>query len=267
MTGIVSSVPLHCESRGAEGVPVVLLHGLLGSARNWRFVSAQLAKSCRTYALDLRNHGDSPHTPPFTLADLVADVEAWIEENLRDVARPVTLLGHSLGGKVAMKLACKRPDLVARMIIVDISTEAAPRRWGPVFSAMLGIDLASLKDRKQAEDYLEAHGISDWAMRKFLSSNLAVDESGRWSWKIGVESLEASAENIVVRVLEPEARFEGPVLLVRGALSEYAPLGDVPTMQNHFPSLQVETIPGSGHNVHIDSPHRFLEAVMGFIHA
>lgn len=267
MTGMASSVPLHYESRGADGVPVVMLHGLLGSARNWRFVSAQLAKSCRTYALDLRNHGESPHTPPFTLDDLVVDVEAWLEEHLRGLAVPATLLGHSLGGKVAMKLACKRPDLVGRLVIVDISTEAAPRRWGAVFAAMLGIDLASLKDRKEAEDYLEAHGIGDWAMRKFLASNLSVDEAGRWTWKIGVESLEASAENIVVRVLEPEAHFDGPVLLVRGGLSPYAPLADVPAMQGHFPSLHVETIPGAGHNVHVDSPHRFLEAVMGFIQA
>jgi len=265
MGGDTLPVPLHCEARGADGRCVVMLHGLLGAARNWRFVAAQLGKTCRAYALDLRNHGDSPHTPPFTLGDLVCDVETWIETNIP--GGPVTMMGHSLGGKVAMKLACKRPDLVERLVIVDISTQPAPRRWGPVFAAMLGIDLAALKDRKGAEDQLEAKGVTDWAMRKFLSSNLAVDKSGRWSWKIGVASLNASAEDIVAKVLDDDARYEGPALLIRGGLSPYAPLADIPAMREHFPLLKVETMPGSGHNVHIDSPHKFLDVVQGFINA
>jgi esterase len=265
MPGEFAPVPLHCESRGTDGRRIVMLHGLLGSARNWRFVAAQLGKTCRADALDLRNHGESPHTPPFTLGDLVGDVEAWLEANVHD--GPVALMGHSLGGKTAMKLACKRPDLVGRLIVVDISTEPAPRRWGPVFAAMMGIDLGTLKDRKDAEAQLEAKGVSDWALRKFLSSNLAVDESGRWKWKIGVESLNASAEDIVSRVLDEDARYSGPTLLIRGELSLYAPLAEVPAMRAHFPLLRVETIPGAGHNVHIDSPHKFIDAVLGFMNA
>lgn len=260
-------VPLHCETRGTEGRRVVMLHGLLGAARNWRYVAAQLGKTCRAYSLDLRNHGESPHTPPFTLSDLVGDVEAWIDGNSVAGDVPVTLIGHSLGGKVAMKLACKRPDLVERLIIVDISTETAPRRWGPIFSAMLSIDLALLKDRKDAEDQLEAKGISDWAMRKFLSSNLATDETGRWRWKIGVEALNASAEDIVSRVLDEDAHYLGPTLLIRGELSEYAPLADIPAMMEHFPLLRVETIMGAAHNVHVDAPHKFIDVVQNFVNS
>ena len=114
MQGSFNTVPLHSDSRGTEGMRVVILHGMLGSARNWRTVTAALAKTCRVSALDLRNHGESPHTGPFTVGDLSRDVEAWIENNVAD--GPVALLGHSLGGKTALKLACRRPDMVRKLI-------------------------------------------------------------------------------------------------------------------------------------------------------
>jgi pimeloyl-ACP methyl ester carboxylesterase len=260
-----ASVPLHGETLGGEGRRVVFLHGLLGSGRNWRFVTGRLSKVCRTYALDLRNHGSSPHTPPFTLDDLASDVEAWMTSP--EGSGPAILVGHSLGGKTAMRLACRRPDLVEKLVIVDISTETAPRRWGPIFAAMLSIDLAALKTRKDAEDILEAKGIADWGMRKFLTSGLDVDESGRWRWRANVESLNASADAVVAHVLEDGAHYDGPAFLIRGALSDYAPLADIPAMKRHFPALRVETIPGSGHNVHVEAPHQFLDALLGFINA
>jgi pimeloyl-ACP methyl ester carboxylesterase len=244
---------------------VVILHGMLGSARNWRTVATALAKTYRVSALDLRNHGESPHTGPFTVGDLSRDVEAWIENNVAD--GPVAILGHSLGGKTAMKLACRRPDMVRRLIVVDISTEQAPHRWNKIFDAVVSLDLATLKDRKQAEAHLEAHGIDDWAMRKFLTTNLELDKCGGWKWKIGVEALHDSADQIVAPVLEPDEHFDGPVLLLRGGKSEYSPLADIPAMKAHFPALRVETVPDAGHNVHIDAPHAFLDAVRAFLSA
>jgi esterase len=260
-----SPVPLSVQAQGTAGECVVILHGLLGSARNWRSVSSVFAKDRRVYALDLRNHGNSPHTGAFTVDDLAGDVEAWMKANLHD--GPTNVVGHSLGGKTAMKLACHRPDLVRRLVVVDITSEPAPRRWGAVFDAMLGIDLLTLRDRKSAEDQLEAAGVSDWPMRKFLASNLEQDNGGAWHWKIGLAALSESALQIVSGFLDPTERYEGPVLLIRGELSEYAPLADLPAMRTHLPNLRVETIPNAGHNVHIDAPHAFIDALRGFLNA
>ena len=264
MLGSCQPVPLSAQSQGTAGIRVVILHGLLGSARNWRTVTAALSKNFRVSALDLRNHGDSPHTGPFTLDDLACDVEAWMDANIHD--GPVTFLGHSLGGKTAMKLACRRPDLVRKLILADISSEPAPRRWGSVFAAMLSLDLSTLRDRKQAEEHLKANGVEDWAMRKFLASNLDLD-GGKWRWKIGVRAMYESSDQIVGPVLAPADRYDGPVLLIRGAESEYAPVKDIPAMRAHFPAMRVETLPNAAHNVHIDAPHAFLDAVRGFLNA
>jgi pimeloyl-ACP methyl ester carboxylesterase len=244
---------------------VVVLHGLLGSSRNWRSVIAELSRNHRVCALDLRNHGASPHSGPFTMDDMTADVEAWLEAH--PAAAPATLIGHSLGGKTAMKLACRRPDLVRALIIVDISSKATPRRWVHVFKAMQGIDLSALRDRKDAEHRLEADGVQDWAFRKFLSSNLETDEQGRWRWKIGLDALSASCEGLVAEVLTPEQHFDGPTLLIRGAKSDFAPDADIPAMRQHFPTLRVETIPNAAHNIHIEAQRSFLDIVRAFLAA
>ncbi|MBN1404334.1 MAG: alpha/beta fold hydrolase [Opitutales bacterium] len=251
--------------RGEAGTAVVILHGLLGGARNWRGVAAELAKNHRVYALDLRNHGASPHSSPFTLNEMAADVEAWIESRLPD--EKVILMGHSLGGKVAMKCACHNPGLVGKLIIVDISSEAAPRRWTHVFKAMLSLDLDSLQNRMDAEERLEKNGIEGWAFRKFISSNLAQDDSGRWVWRIGLDALAASSDELVSEVLENGQRYEGPTLLVRGEKSDFAPDADLPAMREHFPALHLSTIAGAAHNIHVESPRLFLDAVRAFIEA
>lgn len=236
----------------------------MGAARNWRSVTAKLSDRHRTCALDLRNHGNSPHTGPFDMNDLAADVEAWLE--VREELRPATVLGHSLGGKVAMKIACRRPDLVSHLIVVDITSEAAPRRWGPTFEIMRSLDVASISSRKDADDYFESKGIEDWAFRRFLTSGLVRDE-GIWKWGIGLNSISESSDKLVSQVLEKGQIFEGPTLLIRGADSTFAPESTIPAMREHFPALHVQTIPDAGHNVHIDQPLLFLNAVRAFMAA
>jgi len=257
-------VPLNGDLRGTEGTPIVILHGLLGSSRNWRSVASELARHHRVCALDMRNHGTSPHSGPFTLDEMAADVEMWIKTHF--ASEMVTLLGHSLGGKTAMKVACRSPELVRGLMIVDISSEAAPRRWTHVFKAMQDIDLRTLRDRKEAEDLLEANGIEDWAFRKFLSSNLETKD-GHWRWKIGLDALAKSGDELVSTVLETGQHFDGPTLLIRGAKSDFAPDADIPAMRTHFPALRVETIPGAAHNIHIEATRLFLDCVRVFLAA
>lgn len=263
MTAVSTSVPLHYEIRGTEGPVVVLVHGLLGSSRNWRFVSEWLARHYRVVMPDMRNHGESPHTGPFGIADLAADLGALLE---KVAPAGAYLVGHSLGGKASMRVACERPGLVRRLVIADISSESTPRRWDGYFRAMQGLDLAFVRHRSDAENWLESQGVSDWGMRKFLTSNL-VQEGRAWRWRIGLEALSKSAESITSAALAPEMRYEGPALLVRGGKSDFAPVDEIPAMKVHFPNLLVETIPESGHNLHIEAPMKFLDSVRGFFAA
>ena len=163
----MSSVPLaHRDLSGAGNPPLLLLHGLLGSSRNWQTTGADLARAYHVFALDLRNHGRSPHAEEMTYASMGQDVLAWMDAN--DFAS-VSLLGHSMGGKVAMWMACHHPARVSRLIVVDI----VPKTYLSMahraeFAAMNELDLRTLQSRAEAEMRFEAR-VSDWAMRKFLA--------------------------------------------------------------------------------------------------
>jgi esterase len=255
-------VPLAAKVSGDSGEALVFLHGLLGSSRNWRAIGAMLDDRYRVSLIDLRNHGDSPRTGEFGYDEMACDVGAWIETNLNGEA--ATVVGHSLGGKAAMRLACVAPNLVKRLVIVDISSQPAPRIWGPVFDAMLSLDLATLKDRKDADAHFDAHGISDSAMRKFLASNLS-GMAGSWRWKVGVDALNRSSHNFIGAVLAEGDRYDGPAVLIRGGSSNYAPESDFPVMRAHFPKLEIVTVPNVGHNVHIEAPQTFVETLESFI--
>ena len=262
MNRVSEPVPLAVKSYGDSGMAVVFLHGLLGSSRNWRHIAGMMADRYRVFVPDLRNHGESPRTGAFGFEDLADDVAAWISSNL--YGEPVTLVGHSLGGKAAMKLAVISPELVERLVVVDITSEAAPRRWGPVFEAMSSLDLSTLKNRGDAEAHFEKAGFSDWAMRKFLAGNLLLD-GGKWRWKVGLAALSESAPNFVRAVLNEGERYDGPTLLLRGKKSGYAPEKDFKAMHAHFPRLEIMTVENAGHNVHIDTPQSFVVALESFI--
>ena len=169
----------HRDLGGAGKPPLVILHGMLGSSRNWQTAGRDLAERFHVLALDLRNHGASPQADDMSYSAMIDDVRAWLDAQ---GFTKVTLLGHSMGGKVAMLLACRHPERVERLIVVDI----APKdyRWvahRAEFAAMNELDLAHLKSRAEAELKFEAR-VDDWAMRKFLTTNLERDAEGRWCW-------------------------------------------------------------------------------------
>ena len=183
------TVPLRDRDFGGEGSPpFVIVHGMLGSSRNWQTVGRDLAAHRRTFALDLRNHGESPHADVMTYDSLVADVLAWMDTRAIGAA---DFIGHSLGGKVAMVLACRHPERVHRLIVVDIAPK--PYAWPArrvEFAAMTGLDRASLRSRAEAESRLEG-AIPDWPMRKFLVSSLERTPAG-WSWQFNLPVLAAA---------------------------------------------------------------------------
>jgi esterase len=251
----------HRDLGGAGLPPLVILHGILGSSRNWQTAGKDLAARYHVFALDLRNHGGSAHSEEMTYDAMVGDVTAWLDAH--GLGR-VTLLGHSLGGKVAMLLACRQPERVERLVVVDI----APKdySWGgkqrSEFAAMNGLDLAGLSSRAEAEKRLEA-GVPDWAMRKFLTTNLERDGEGRWRWTVNLAALTEALPALEKNPLQAEDRFAGPVLFITGGKSAYVPPGDHAAILRHFPAARIETLADCGHNPHMEARAALVALVLG----
>ena len=250
----------HRDFGGAGNPPLLILHGLLGSSRNWQTAGAALAEKFHVFALDLRNHAASPHAEEMTYAAMMADVLAWMDAHALPRA---ALLGHSLGGKVAMLLACRHPERVARLIAVDI----APKNYPPQehraeFAAMNELDLSGLHSRGEAERRFEAR-VPDWAMRKFLSTNLAHDAgSGRWRWQINLPALTRALPELEKNPLAPDDRYDGPALFIPGEKSPYVQPADHAGIRHHFPAARIETIAGAGHNPHMEAREKFVRSIL-----
>lgn len=249
----------HREFGQAGNPPLVLLHGLLGSSRNWQTVGRDLAAQFHVRALDLRNHGASPHADDCGFDAMMDDVLAWLDRE--GIAR-TTLLGHSLGGKVAMLLACRHPERVDRLLIVDI----APRNYlsqahRAEFAAMNELDLAVLQSRGEAELRFEGR-VPDWSMRKFLTTNLERTEKNGWKWTVNLSALTDALPELERDSLTETDRFDGPVHFIVGGNSRYVLPRDEEKIFLHFPRATVMRLPGVGHNPHMESRELFVKTVL-----
>ncbi len=246
----------------ADSPPLVIAHGLFGSARNWNVLSRKLAEGRRVVAADMRNHGDSPRAPTQTYADMAADLAELIEEH----GAPADVLGHSMGGKAAMALALTRPDLVRRLIVADIAPVRYDHSHAHFLAAMRAVDLTGLRRRSQA-DALLAAGIEDRGMRAFLLQSLSVSPDGA-RWKLNLDALEAALPDIMDW---PEAldarRFDGPALFLTGGASDYVAPAHEPRIRALFPAARRIEIPGAGHWLHAEKPEPFRARVAEFLDA
>ena len=249
---------------GGDGLPpLVLLHGMLGSSRNWQTTGADLAKEHHVMALDLRNHGRSPHADEMTYDAMLADVLGWLDAQALQRA---SFLGHSMGGKLAMQLACRHPERVDRLIVVDIAPKtyfsAAHRAE---FAAMNELDLRTLRTRAEAEMKLESR-VSDWAMRKFLTTNLEREagEKADWKWIVNLPVLTENLPNLEKLPLRSDDSYRGPTLFLTGEKSRYVQPEDRTAILHHFPSARIETIVEAGHNPHMETRGEFVRIVTEF---
>jgi pimeloyl-ACP methyl ester carboxylesterase len=210
------------------------------------------------FALDARNHGRSPHDPVMNYDAMVDDMLAWM--NARQMAKAV-IVGHSMGGKTAMRLACRHPEQVERLVVVDIAPKdyywAAHRAE---FAAMNQLELSGLQTRGEAEMRFEAQ-VPGLGMRKFLATNLERGEGGRWRWLINLPVLTEALPVVEHNSLQPEHRFWGLVQFIVGGRSTYVQSADHETIHRHFPQAQIQTIPESGHNPHMDTREEFVRLV------
>lgn len=252
------SIPLNYKKYGS-GEPLIILHGLFGSHNNWANICAQLAQVYSVYALDLRNHGDSPHSAKFDLECMATDLNAFMSR--LGIVRAI-VLGHSMGGKVAMTFAQIHPEKVSKLIVVDI----APRSYGedqrPLVDALVELDLSSCSRQQDVHNALAA-AIPSIEVRYFLLTNLVRDKHQNFTWKINLKTIAASLKNIVTGI-SPNHIFKNPTLFLKGELSDFITSADLPMIRKIFPLSDVKTIKGAGHWVHIDETETFVQMVNEF---
>ncbi len=245
---------------GVQGaVPLVLLHGLFGSASNWGRVQRRLAEDRLVLALDQRNHGASPHDPHCDYAAMAEDVRQTLEA--AGIAR-AAVLGHSMGGKVAMRLALAAPELVARLVVADIAPVTYPPHFGAIAAAMLALPLVPGLTRAAAHAALEPVA-PDPALRGFLLQNLRFTDPP--AWRIGLAELAAGLPDIATWSAPEGAGYAGPVLVLRGALSDYVLPEHRALFRGLFPAARFAALRGAGHWLHADAPDAFVETVGSFL--
>ena len=240
---------------------MAILHGLFGSARNWRSIAQQFAAHHRVLAFDLRNHGASPWAAGMSYREMVEDLRASLAE--RGVER-AALIGHSMGGKVAMLAALLRPNEVDRLVVVDIAPASTPPALLAYVRAMRALDLADITRRGEADIRLAA-AVPDPAERAFLLQNLIID-NGTARWRINLEAIEQNFSVIIkFPELPPDACYRRPTLFISGARSDYITPEHAPTIRRLFPQSRIEHIEDAGHWVHAEQPAAFLRAVEPFL--
>jgi len=250
---------LRAVQTGEGNPPLVLLHGLFGSARNFGAVQREFARHRRTIALDLRNHGASPHAADMRYASMAADVL----ETMADLAAlPAVVLGHSMGGKAAMQMALLRPDAVQRLIVADIAPVPNPPDLLPIAEAMMALPLAPGMTRAQADAAL-AHTVPDSAMRAFLLQNLQLGATP--AWRIGLAEIIAGFADIEAWDALPNSHYAGPTLFIAGATSNYIKPEHRPIIRALFPNARFVTLKNAGHWLHADNPEGFVAVVEAFL--
>ena len=250
---------LHFQKSG-EGPPVILLHGLLGSLQNWQHTARQLSKDFTVLALDLRNHGRSSHADEFSYPALTGDLLEFLADQQFELA---SLVGHSLGGKVAMHFALLHPARVTKLVVVDIAPKAYPPRHENTLASLLALDLAGARTREDLDAML-APSVADRGLRQYLLKNAQRNELGGFRWRANLPALHANYEQL--REAMPRNHpANTPALFIRGGRSRYVLDEDCAQLTRWFSRAEVQTIADAGHWVPTDAPEEFVETVRAFL--
>ena len=251
---------LHSKIYGDKGQDLIVIHGLFGMGDNWNSLGKQFSKYCKVHLIDLRNHGRSPHSTEFNYEVMCEDILEYMQD--KDISNPI-ILGHSLGGKLAMKFAFTHPDKIEKLIVADIS----PRKYNTDFHQNLLRTLYKLPledfDKREEIDEVLSSIYEDKGMRLFLLKNLYRNENKEFSWRFNIEVLLEKVSNM------QEADFiEGvcniPTHFLRGDNSDYIISTDELIINKHFSDFSIATIDGAGHWLHAEKPEQFYNEVMGF---
>ncbi|WP_210650686.1 alpha/beta fold hydrolase [Nocardioides sp. SYSU D00065] len=252
---------LHTTVIGDHGPRVAFCHGLFGQGKNWGQIAKTLGAEHRVLLLDMPNHGRSPWTETFDYLELADLVAAALGDE------PVALVGHSMGGKIAMCLALRHPSLVERLVVVDVAPVAYPsgREFVGYIETMRSLDVTALERRDQAEEALR-EAVPNPVVRSFLLQNLRRTTDG-WAWQVNLDLL---GDHMYALTGWPgdalgEATYDGPVLWVGGADSDYIADEHAGEMDRRFPRNRRVLVKGAGHWVHSEQPEVFLEVLRRFL--
>lgn len=242
------------------GHPLFVLHGVYGSSDNWQTHGKSFSEHFTTYLIDQRNHGNSPHSDEMNYEVMTEDLVELMEDEGYD---SIYLLGHSMGGKVAMHFASMYPDKVDKLIVVDIAPKYYPPHHEEIFKGFHSIDLKSLQSRKEADEQMSSV-IKNFGVRQFILKNLGRDSDNNFEWKLNLSAIEKNIEQVGSGIAD-NAVFDKPTLFIGGTKSDYITEKDHSLISSHFPSAQIEMVEGAGHWVHAEKPKELGEIVLKFL--
>ena len=255
----IQLMKLHYKKLGETGKPLFILHGLFGSSDNWQTLAKKLSDNHTVYIVDQRNHGRSPHSIEFNYDLMVADFAELIDDlGLENI----NLIGHSMGGKTAIGFAAEYPELINKLIVVDISHKQYPMHHDQIIDGLKSIDLDVIKTRGNADKQLNKF-IENFSVRQFLLKNLYWESKGKLGWRINVPVLSNRIEQIIEEIYFSE--IEIPTLFIRGQLSDYILESDFEDLNNKFPNHKMVTVENAGHWVHAEAPELFYNTVIEFL--
>jgi pimeloyl-ACP methyl ester carboxylesterase len=237
----------------SDKTPLLIAHGLFGSARNWGVISKRLSDQREVTTVDMRNHGESPRYATNSYLDMAADLA-------KIITNPTDVLGHSMGGKAVMTLALTHPERLRRIVIADIAPVAYRHTQQQLIDAMRRIDLSKIETRRDADTQLAAYENTP-GVRAFLLQSLDVQAR---RWRLNLDVLQAEMDKII-GFPEIEGQFDGPALFLSGAESDYVLPEHRARIKSLFPKARFAKIPGAGHWLHADKPREFETAVRVFL--
>ncbi|MFV8345040.1 alpha/beta fold hydrolase [Flavobacterium sp. ZB4P13] len=243
-----------------SGQPLLILHGFLGMSDNWKTLGTQFSADFQVHMLDLRNHGRSLHSEEFSYEVMVQDVFEYCQaHNLENI----NIIGHSMGGKVAMLLATKHPELVDKLIVADIGPKFYPQHHQDILAGLNAVDFSIKPTRNEVEAIMSQY-IPDFGTRQFLMKNLFWQEPGQLAFRFNLEVFNRKMDEIGIPLPEGFI-FEKPTLFIRGGNSRYILDSDFENIKQHFPDSSIETIANVGHWLHAENPAEFYQKVSSFL--
>ncbi|RTY83103.1 alpha/beta fold hydrolase [Flavobacterium sp. ZB4P23] len=243
-----------------SGQPLLILHGFLGMSDNWKTLGTQFATDFQVHILDLRNHGRSLHSENFTYEIMAQDVYEYCQAHKLE---NINILGHSMGGKIAMFLATLHPELVNKLIVADIGPKFYPQHHQDILAGLNAVDFSKKPSRSDVEEIMEKF-VPDFGTRQFLMKNLFWQEPGQLAFRFNLAVFNTKMDEIGIP-LPKNSVFEKPALFIRGGKSNYIIDSDFEIIKQHFPDSNIETIPNVGHWLHAENPAEFYQKVTSFL--
>lgn len=243
-----------------EGQPLIILHGLFGSLDNWMSLAKHWSSNYEVWIVDQRNHGQSPHSSEFSYTYMQQDLKGFIDEH--NIQNPI-LLGHSMGGKTVMEFSMHHPNLINKMIVVDIAPVKYQVHHYAIIDALESIDFDFVKSRKEADRIL-SEKIEEFGVRQFLLKNMYWKEKEQLAWRFNLEAI----KNEIIPISEwdiSDGEFTGETLFIKGENSEYILPSYASRIGKKFPNYDLVEIENAGHWVHAEAPKEFISELEPFM--